>query len=315
MLRDAVQAADPGIEITVSSEALDPAVLLGETQPSLVHLLLHEKAEPLLVHINHHDGLHSRWTPEYIQRLRDQGIPVVVTYHDTYDGTVTPNSAKAKALLQVASAFIVHEPVTDLPGAIYLRQGIMPRTGQILLNQQELGGWPRPVLGTAGFNFPWKNYDRLAQLTGEIGWGLLILSNNATPEDEARWQGYNKYAITYPGFMPTGELVMRLAACTATAFMYECANTGTSGAIRLGIAARKPVYALQTCRQFRDLVEAEREEDNGQLINWTTSWDTLKHLLIQSWPVESDPAMVYLAERDSWAKVGQRYAEIYRSLR
>ena len=39
-------------------------------------------------------------------------------------------------------------------------------------------------------------------------------------------------------------MVAALSVCTATAFLYECHNSGTSGAIRLGIAALKPVYRL-----------------------------------------------------------------------
>lgn len=328
MLRDAVQAADPGIVITVSSEALDPATLLGETQPSLVHLLLHEKAEPLLVHVNHHDGLHSRWTPAYIARLRDRGIPVVVTYHDTYDGTHSPNSAKAKALLEVASAFIVHEPVSDLPGAIYWRQGVAAPSKEPMhyatIQPINTGyGHPRiihcldyaqqPILGTIGFNFPWKNFDRLCEETRAVGWAILILSTNATQADVQRWQRLNPCCYIRTGHIPTDQIVDYLAGCTATAFPYECHNTGTSGAIRLGVAARKPVIAFDGCRQFRDL-RLEDQIDQLPGVRWVADWPDFRRQLGYITPADWDPGSTKIAERDSWSKTGQAYAHLYRSL-
>lgn len=303
---EAAKAADPGVSWWPYAEALDPNWAL--TQLSGV-------VSPMqALWINHHDGLHSRWLPEHIEQFKARGVKVLLTYHDTRERL--EDCPKLDALLQVVDRAIIHEPM-DVIGmelgkkVIYLRQGILdPQSPTLLARLPPM----TPLLGTVGFDFPWKNYNRLAELTAEIGWGLLILSNNITDTRARELTTINPYLTIHSGFQPAERIVERLAACTATAFMYECANTGTSGAIRLGIAARKPVFALGSCRQFRDLILAEKDSDDGQLINWVYTWDTLKRLLIQSWPVDCDPAMVYLAERDSMAKVGQRYVEILRSL-
>jgi len=333
LLKEYVERADPGVEVIPRSEALDPEWLLRGTGVELIHLNLHEKAPDLLIHINHHDGLHSRWTPDYVRQLTDLDLPVVVTYHDTTAGVSDlPSSDKLKAFAQVASSTIVHEPVGDVK-AIYWRQGVpdaaqhpadyTPHPGHYgwMDGERTLHGargetWKaynqQPVLGTVGFNFPWKNYDRLCQVTAEVGWAMVILSNNATAEDIARWLTLNPSTLVIPGFLPGPTIVNYLAGCDATAFAYECANTGTSGAIRQGIAARKPVLAFQHCRQFRDLLL----DPLGRLaLHWIDSWDTLKvelnHTLVSG---RYEPGIVALAHQDSWQKLGYQHAALYHAL-
>jgi hypothetical protein len=168
--------------------------------------------------------------------------------------------------------------------------------------------WGQPVLGTCGFNFGWKNYDRIAEVTAACGWALVILSNNATEEDIQRWRRKNPYLFAKSGFLSTSEIVSHLAGCDATAFCYECANSGTSGAIRLGLAARKPVIAFSSCRQFRDLQHLDRG------MHWCGGFQYLRDVL-SSIPIQRcDPGIVAQAEEDSWVKLGQRYAVLYQGL-
>lgn len=332
-LKESVEKADRGIEVVPSSDLLDPE------SPTAVAIDLWGFQ---LVHLNHHDGLHSRWTPDHVRAITEHGIPVVVTYHDTTDDP-SPTSKFAQ-LAQVASSVVVHEPLDERSGikAIYWRQGVPAAAehpveytthnladhwvkvienaeAQIRIRQQGFMAYPQqPVLGTVGFNFPWKNFARLAQVTGELGWALVILSNNATEEDEQRWRASNSSILVVRKFLPQDVAINYLAGCDATAFMYECANTGTSGAIRQGIAARKPVIALKTCRQFRDLVQ----DRDGALwglghtaINWIEDWDQLRYLLQEEvMPHRYDVGVCALAYQDSWEKLGQKYAQLYRTL-
>jgi hypothetical protein len=307
-VKEAVEAADPTINFWVPGEAvLDP--------DEAFRLLAAPDAREQVVWLNHHDALHSRWTSAHVLRLRSgesisrAKAKVLVTYHDTREHAhLTP---KLGELIHAADHTIVHEPLDDLTEAehqrtTYLRQGVLELPGVYELAYK----WKRPYLGTCGFDFPWKNYTRLAQLTAEIGWGMLLLSNNLTQARAEELLALNPH-LEYPGgFLHASDCVSRLAGCTATAFMYECANTGTSGAIRLGIAARKPLYALKTCRQFRDLFLADDED----AVNWMVDWDHLRLHLIGSMSHSLDHGMVYLAERDSMAKVGKAYARILRSL-
>jgi hypothetical protein len=88
--------------------------------------------------------------------------------------------------------------------------------------------------------------------------------------------------------------------------MYECHNTGTSGAIRLGIAALKPVYALKGCRQFRDLIE---EYPYG--CTWASSWGTLEAWLRGASTVDRSYGCNQIAVRDSWTRQATAYAIIF----
>lgn len=320
-LKESVEAADPGIEVTPAAEALDPVwAFQAIAQPT---------TGIGLVHLNHHDALHSRWTPGHVADLVAQGTPVVVTFHDTRAGTHdAPNSDKLREFVQLASSVVVHEPTEDVR-AIYWRQGI-PAAAQGVARYTPMhgyatwmdgtgllypGAWKafpqQPVLGTVGFNFPWKNYDRLAEVTAEEGWALLILCANATPEDEARWKGRNPSTLVVREFLPQPIAINYLAGCDATAFMYTCANNGTSGAIRQGIAARKPVIAQQGCRQFRDLYEDPLARE---AIQWVGDWEELRETLRRIPSTRFDPLIHALAERDSWRNRGRDYARLYRML-
>lgn len=323
LLKASVEAADRGIEVIPVPGALDPDALAGMSD-----------LEGALVHLNHHDALHSRWTPEHVRALVAGGVPVLVTYHDT---TANPSpTSKLAQLAQVASSVIVHEPLhpESTVKAIYWRQGVPGPTqdpvryhsvwahhpsdafGQDLPGQVTLKAFPQqPVLGTVGFPFPWKNYDRLAQVTAEAGWALVLLAPNATAEDEARWRALNSSILVRRDFLPQDQVVSDLAGCDATAFMYECANTGTSGAIRQGLAARKPVIALQTCRQFRDLYLYDASGDSAPTgIDWVSTWDEFRHLLGVTYPGTFHPRISRFAHAESWQVRGQQHAQLYRML-
>src|SRR3990172_1579079 len=101
----------------------------------------------------------------------------------------------------------------------------------------------QPVLGSIGFPFPWKNFDRLASLTCELGWALVLIAPGATDTDVALWRTVNPDSYIRTDFVPRREAVSLLSACDATAFPYTGGGTGQSGAILQGIAARKPMIA------------------------------------------------------------------------
>jgi glycosyltransferase involved in cell wall biosynthesis len=321
LLKESAEKADPRIAILPDSESLDPAACFSRLAWS--NTGRNDGGRYDVVHLNHHDGLHSRWQAGQVQEITETGVPVLVTYHDTRERLV--DCHKLNQLIDVASSVVVHEPVEGAH-VIYWRQGVpaaatMPaRYSRVhgmadWINGEgvfQAGAWKaypqQPVLGTVGFNFPWKNYDKLAQVTGEEGWALVILSNNATPEDEARWKSMNSSILVVSGFQPQEVVVNYLAGCDATAFMYECANTGTSGAIRQGLAARKPVIAYGTCRQFRDLWG----ETCG--VFWVPTWDGFRHILSYMQPAAWDAPVSAWAHAESWDQLGRKYAKLYRML-
>lgn len=299
--KTAVEAADRSIYVAPSSVALDPDLALN-----LVHNLGYG-----WVWLNHHDALHSRWAPEHAVAVKEAGAHLGVTYHDTREGTAdAPNSPKAKALCELADAFVVHEPTADLPGAILIRQGVHRGVGPWTYDRSSEGwlAYPQqPILGTVGFNQGWREFDQLARLTEEAGWGLVILSNNATVEDEARWRELNPALYCVREWLPTAQLVSLLAGCDATAFVHQCANTGTSGAIRLGLAARKPVVAVKS-RQYRDLYLSQW----GGGVHWCDRLEAVPDVLDRVPIGRVSTWIARAAERDSWRRQGLRYARLLR---
>lgn len=293
-LKQAVKAADPTLRITVSSSGLDP----DACPPGPFDL----------VHLNYQAALHSRWTPDAIMGVQATGAKVVVTYHDTG----VPNSEQCKTICWAANAAVVHEPCADLPARTrYWRMGV---PGVSLFRSASKGLRERTparrVLGTLGFPFPWKHYDELAKVTAAAGWGLVLLAPTATKDQVARWRQRNKWVKPITTFTPRDTALALLAGCDATAFTYVCHNTGQSGAILQGIAARRPVFALSTCRQFRALYADPLART---AITWIETFEQLEAGL-QAFSSDSVPLITELARQDSWRTLGQRYAQLYREV-
>lgn len=296
-LKAAVEQADPTIEIVPILD-LHPRAI--DHAPGID-----------VIWLNYHAALHSQWTPKAIRQQQAHGIKVGVTYHDTG----VPNSDQASGICVVADAFVVHEPYDDLEGnGRYWRMGI-PDWHGVLQIERGPRSWnqDRPILGTVGFPFPWKNYDELARVTAAQGWALFLIAPTATEADIDRWHRLNPHSCFYTGFCPREQVVGWLAACDATAFCYTCANTGQSGAVCQGIAVRKPVIAFgpAICRQFRALYA---DMLGGFAIDWAESFADVGQLLRQCRIDRCDPGIVALAEQDSWTTLGVKYATLMREL-
>lgn len=295
MLKEAVEAADGTVELS-PYDNLDPVWL-----PTFGTV----KRQYDLIHLNYQAALHARWTAEKIRAARTTyGIPVVVTYHDTG----VPNSDQCKSVIDAADAAVVHEPFDDLPAAktYYWRMGVCD--GAPPYHYPETFR-DRPLLGTVGFPFPWKCYDELCRVTAANGWGLVLLAPNATEEDRRRWEAINPHIWVETTFLPQVEVQAPLAGCDATAFTYVCHNTGQSGAILQGIAARKPVIALSTCRQMRALA---LDPLGAETIRWAETFDQVGRIL-RGLPLgRLDAGIVALAEQESWRHLGRKYAALFR---
>lgn len=299
-LKASVEAADPGIEIIPIPEALDPAAYWRAA------------ASVDVLHLNYHAGLHSRWTPGEIYAAQVE-TPVVVTYHDTQ----TPNTEQAIGVIEAADAVVIHEPAYEglrsVTGDLhYWRMGV-PAWENPWQYDHHPTSWNqgRPILGTVGFPFPWKNYDELARVTRAAGWALLLLAPTAAAADVMRWEAINPWIRVETTFLPQSTVVCRLGGCDATAFCYTCANTGQSGAILQGIAARKPVIALRTCRQFNALYQ---DHLGARAIRWCDDFEDVIQQLYSVPIMRTDPPTVALAEQESWAKLGAKYAALFRRL-
>jgi len=310
-LKQAVEAADPEIQIVPCPQYLDPRSMEEVRSPLM-------DGADRIVHLNYQASLHSRWTPKEILRLRRWNWKVLVTFHDTG----VPNSGLCKAICEAADAVVVHEPFDDLPAekVRYWRMGVPGSGGPWQFGRVSSSDPSRdqfkafsaqPVLGSIGFPFGWKNYDQLAKITGEIGWALLLLAPNATTEQAIKWRTLNPNHYLRIDFVPRHEALSLLSGCDATAFTYVCHNTGQSGAILQGIAARKPVIALHTCRQMRALY---LDPLGLETIRWCETFEEVAFALRTVSIERCDPGIVALAKQDSWQHLGEKYAALYREL-
>lgn len=305
--------AEHSAYLKAAVEAADPSITIQVVDILLPHAILQEAATADLVVLNYHAALHSQWTPDAIRQVqRERKIPVQVTYHDTG----VPNSAQCLGIVAAADATVVHEPFDDLPieTVHYWRMGVPDWTWEWHFDRGTQNGWGRwPILGTIGFPFPWKNYEELARVTAALGWGLLLIAPTASPLQMAAYRSLNPHTEVLPYFVNRTEAVARLAACDATAFCYTCANTGQSAAILQGVAARKPVFAFPSCRQFRALYA---DPLGRRAIHWVDTFEDLGNSLSWGWlPIQRvDPPTVALAEQDGWPRLGIKYAQLWHQL-
>lgn len=305
-LMDHGTKASPGIRVACTETWLDPEVLGAENPVTQYDV----------VHLNYHRGLHSRWTPGAIRCFPD--LRFVITFHDTYE--TQPDDLPWDLLAcENVRALVVHEPcdLDSHPKVRYWRQAVPERVYWPTIQPFAGEGW-RPTLGTLGFDFPWKNYDLLAKVAGDLGWNLRVVGQaspgaDISAERKAQLLALNP-RIHFDDYLPAPEAVAALESCDATAFMYECANSGTSGAIRMGIAAGKPLIATSTCRQFRDL------RDLGTGIIWTgANEEDLRraltvplHVSLHAGPGGYDMRLVRFAHEERWELLGKKYAQLYR---
>jgi hypothetical protein len=268
------------------------------------HVLQRQDLPPVVV-LNYHAAQLSQWHPAHIRDVQAMGSKVVVIYHDTG----VPNSQQCLDLYAVADRFIVHEPCEDLPAALYWRMGVPAYSG--MPGEWGREHYRRPILGTLGHAFGWKNWPELARLTKAIGWGVLICTPALSPEEEDALRAVTPWLDVRRG-LDTHTAIETLHACDATAFVNVCHNTGQSAALLMGIAARKPVFALSTCRQYRALY---RDPLGFGTIRWTETFEDLQQQLTHL-PLTDrfDSGIVALAEQDSWARLGVRFADLFRSL-
>ena len=263
--------------------------------------------------LNHHAALHSAWTPAHLARVVELGFGVVVTQHDTFETRKIMDERSLPDFARVSDVVVTHEAVEGYASHV-LPQGVLPLPLSAGGPEEMLDA--RPCVGTVGFDFPWKGFDDLVKAAKEAGWRVLILSNDMTDARVRQLQelypGGQVNVRVVRGWLSASRVVEQLAACDATAFLYSCGNSGTSGAIRLGIAARRPVLAYRGCRQFRDLTH----DPNEQLsINWCDSLraveDDLVMLATQRDYREGSIALVRaLADRHGLDKQATRYSEL-----
>lgn len=272
-----------------------------------------------VIWLNHHAALHASWREnEVVDARAFTGLPIVVTQHDTFEELAIMEERGFPSFWKVADGLVVHEQVDGLTYAKwlhirYLRQGVLPPAEKPMMISEQLG---RPVVGTVGFPFPWKNFDMLIRAAATAGWVPLLIAPGIDEAEASRLQtlalDYGSPLLLIKHWIDREAVVTALTGCDATAFLYTNGNSGTSGAIRLGLAARKPLIALTGCRQFRDLWDETAIDWVGDGADGVRiRLGLIARQLLQVSPPRSGTRIAALAERDSWAAQALEYLRLF----
>jgi glycosyltransferase involved in cell wall biosynthesis len=286
-----------------------------------------QAGRPDVIHLNHHAALHAAWTPDHIDALQRLGYGVVVTQHDTFE-TAEIMFERNLPDFRNADFLVVHEAITGIRavgGVGSKRRGVVSRIAQPV--PAHYRGWAtrsQPpsrygLLGLFGFDFPWKGFDVAIKAAKAAGWEVLLISGNLSIERAQALKALHPDGLEVVSrYLPTSEVVQLLSSCHATVFPYANGNSGTSGAVLVGIAARSPVILSppSVCRQFRDLAG---DLQSAGALTWVEP--TERQIAEALWEFTKPATWLgaqhrvsELADALSWDRQVQDYLGIYREL-
>lgn len=197
------------------------------------------------------------------------GIDSYVNLHKTADTVIDGRPVSLREIapaLRGATRLIVHTAADvarlaefGVAGNVVTQPlGVIdrPPPGQAsvrrLLNLQQF----RPIVGTFGFLLPPKGLPQLiaafALVRREFPDALLLMLNAEYPAAELVEEraicleligelGLAEHVRLIDAFLDTDEILLLLGACDLTVFPYQDSDESDSGAVRLGLAAGRPV--------------------------------------------------------------------------
>lgn len=267
--------------------------------------VLNESQDCDIVHLSYERNLHAGLSPAVFHRLREQGKKLVITYHNVWPGDHQDDN-----MLAVFDAIVSQDPASPAErGFIYIPQGVMEITPSERVERK---------LGTAGFPTAIKGGHLVAQVARTLGLGMLIFAPTSRHAD-AVWMA-NEIRKQVPeaeivhDFLPQEVVATRLSECLATVWAYGAhgAQSGISGSVRLGLAARRPIV-VSRCGMYRDLWYKSEHSDE---ICWLESEQPTVESMLPAVEeaIQEKKRPLTIARDMSWVTAGEKYAEVYRKL-
>lgn len=198
------------------------------------------------------------------------GIDTYVTLHKTIDTVIAGRDVSLGSIgdtLAACTRLIVHTEadvarlrafglagnVAIIPPGVIARPALAASSVRALLGLRSF----EPVIGTFGFLLPPKGLPRLieafALVLRRYPEAMLLMLNAEYPgaaesgEERDRCLaligelGLEERVRLIDEFLPTDEILLLLGACDLTVFPYQNSSESDSGAVRLGLAAGRPV--------------------------------------------------------------------------
>jgi hypothetical protein len=259
-----------------------------------------------LVHVNHEPGLYPGMTQYHVQRFCDSK-PAMITLHATQAGY------NHGAYIEAFQKIVVHEQTQDVarwPSKwIYIPEGIPVAVS--------LAPTVENTLGTCGFPFPWKGWDEVAYAAKFLNLGMIACLPESKHADAlaAKRQiesvlGAKAYIVTE--YLPESGVIHHLSRNLVNVFPYKGHNAGISGAVRMGLAARRPVV-VSASRQFNDLFMYREElyvspQSEGQEL-----YDCIQNAVLDA---RSGHARLpnQVIKDMGWERSARAYMDVYNSI-
>lgn len=211
---------------------------------------------------------------------------------------------------QVFDAATVKTAHVPIPGYVFVPLGIPVVDVSGIYEAHAIQKTAPSTVGCAGIPFDGKGHLEAAQIAHKLGWGvnLVIPDNPHTGPGMARYvREYCEERGVYPieietRWLPEEEVVRILARSAVNVFYYTRFANGISGAVRLGLAARRPVIVSRHS-QFMDIIPTG-------CVTVASSIDEVATLVRHHLPTPDE-----LVELWGYDKTAKAYEGIYREVR
>lgn len=191
--------------------------------------------------------------------LKELGARVILLHQNSFP----QGSWEPRALFDAVDEVVAHEKCAE--GGVYIPHGIID--DMVTPDPRAMFPFNDPWVGTAGFDFPWKNFDGVIRVAGRLNANAMIVS---PPRNSARKPSELPRDLMAPfrelavedKLLPERDVIRILARNDINMFLFNCLShddeLGQTGSARLGIAARRPTL-VTSHHKFASLREYEDE--------------------------------------------------------
>lgn len=259
-----------------------------------------------LLHFNYASGIFRHMVLEDWPKFRLDGKRTVMTFHDS-SHDMTHRIAERGLFDRI----VVHEKAQAwrpyLDSVVVIPQPI--RMAYLSINREI-----KPQIGSFGFPFPWKGFERVAVAAKKLELGYLALLSDSSQVDanvmRADILKHYPAADVQVAWHDQDTVIQKLSCCLMNVFAHEYSHVtyqlyGISASVRLALAAQRPVVVTDT-RQFRDLRDYEDEVYFVHSGLETTIQQVLDDIRVGK---ERKPARI-LADMN-WSSCASRYLRLY----
>lgn len=284
------------------SSALLPHYVNQIVSPVLENILA---LKPNVVLINWHPAKVTCNT-DVVNRIHAAGAKAILIYQNSID------NGRCDGPIFGEDAIVIHEPMA-LYNATVIPHGIpiVERLGV------EPGGEIPPSVGVAGFPFPWKRFDVVAEVAKRFNLRCTMVAPQHEFYDSRKFiegiRGHlGSFASIQTNWLETETVICALSQCTFNVFWYQSQDAhdqfGQSGSVRMGLAARRPII-ISDHRKFRDILENYSDE----VYVARTEDEVYKHAA-EILEGKSNRVPKRILEDQGWPRVAKLYSDLIRQV-